>query len=126
MARAASRVPPACGRRGSRLRRLLDPAAAAGHVAEAVGHVLPGLRELRQAAAHVALREILLSVAVILLSHAEVPSGSLRVVLVVVVMVAMAALATLAALTTEETTQHISNEGCCKTCESEHVHSPFS
>jgi hypothetical protein len=122
--RAASRVPPACGRCGNRLRRLLDPAAAAAQVAEAVGLVLPGLGQLRQAAEHVALREILLSVAVILPSHAEVLSGFTQVIVVVVMMVTMAALAALVTLAAEETTQHsthhISNERCCKTCESEH------
>jgi hypothetical protein len=107
--RAASRVPPTCGRCGNRLLRLLDPAAAAAQVAEAVSHVLLGLGQFRQAAEHVALREILLSVAVILLSHAEVLTGFTHVILVMVVMVTMAAVATLATLATEETTQHISN-----------------
>ena len=109
----------------NRLLRLLDPAAAACHVAEAVSHVLPGLREFRQTSEHVALREILLSVAVILRSHAEVLRGSTHVIGIVVV-VMMAALAALAALATEETTQQVSSEGKCKTCESEHVYSPFS
>ena len=113
---AASRVHPACGRCGNRLLRLLDPAAAAAaavQVAEAVGHVLPGLGQFRYAAEHVALREILPSVAVILLSHAEVLSGFTRVILVVVVMVmvTMAALATLVTLATEQTTQQVSSEG---------------
>jgi hypothetical protein len=82
-------------------------------VAEAVGLVLPGLGQFRQAAEHVALREIPLSVAVILLSHAEVLSGFTRVILVVVVMVmvTMAALATLVTLATEQTTQQVSSEG---------------
>jgi len=123
--RAASRVPPACGRCGNRLLRRLDPAAAAAQVAEAVGLVLPGLGQFRQAAEDVALREIPLSVAVILPSHAEVLGGFTHVIVVVVVvvvmvMVTMATLATLATLATEETTQHISNERCRKTCESEH------
>jgi len=121
---AASRVSPTCGRCGNCLLRPLDPAAAAAQVAEAVGLVLPGLGQFRQAAEHVALREIPLSVAVILLSHAEVLSGFTNVIVVVVVMVTMAAVATLVTLATEETTQHtahhISNERCCKTCESEH------
>jgi hypothetical protein len=93
-------------------------------VAEAIGLVLPGRGQFRQAAEKVALREILLSVAVILLSRAEVLSGFAQVVVVVVVMVTMAAVATLVTLATEDTTQHtadhISNEGCCKTCQSEH------
>jgi hypothetical protein len=93
-------------------------------VAEAVGLVLPGRGQFRQAAEHVAPREILLGVAVILLSRAEVLSGFTQIIVVVVVMMTMAAVAALVTLATEETTQHstnhISNERCCETCESEH------
>ena len=110
---------PACGRCGNRLLRLLDPAAAAVQVAEAVGLVLPGLGQFRQTAEEVALREILLSVAVVLLSHAEVLSGFTRVVVAVVVMVTMAAVATLVTVVSQaaqDTAQHLSNERHCKSC----------
>lgn len=102
---------------------LLDPAAAAIHVAEAVLHVLLGLVQVLQAAEHVPLREIPLGFAKILARHAEILRGLIGVVVAVVMMVAMGTLAALAALctlATEETTQHVSDKRGREACETEH------
>ena len=71
-------------------------------------------------------REILLGFTIVLARRAEVLSGFTEVVVVaVVVMVAMAAVAALCTLTAEETAQHLTDEGHCETCETEHCASPF-
>ena len=104
---------------------LLDPAAAATQVAEAVLNMLIALGLCLQAAEDVAAREIRPGFSKVLASHAEVLSGLIEVVVVMVVMVAMAALTALCTLATaKETTQHLSDEGHGETCESKH--SPFS
>jgi hypothetical protein len=110
--------------------RLLDPAAAAAQVAQAVLIVLTGFGQVLQAADDVAAAEILLGVTIIFTRRAEVLSGFAKVAVVaVVVVMAMAAVATLSTLTAEETTQsaaqHLSDEGHGKTRETKHCHSPF-
>jgi len=101
--------------------RLLDPAAAAVQVAEAVLIVLLGVGQVLQAAGDVAAPEILLGVTVVFPRHAEILSRLLQVVVVMMMMVvAMAALATLGTLAAEEAAEHLADERHGKSCKTEH------
>jgi hypothetical protein len=108
--------------------RLLDiAAAAAGHFGIAVREMLIALGRLREAAEKVSLREILPGFTEIFLSHAEVTSSSIVVVMVVMVMVMMATMAALGALaalaaekTTQCATQQVSDKRGREACETKH------